>query len=349
MEFGMFHEFPSLPGLSQGEAFAQGFAQVEAAERLGLDAMWLAELHFAPERSVLSAPLGVANAIAARTSRIRIGIAVQVLPLCHPLRLAEEAATVDQISRGRLIFGIGRSGVVRTYEDYGIPYSESRERFAEAFEIIKGAWTEPGFSYEGRYHSCKDVNLVPLPWQQPHPPVRIAASSAETFPQIGRAGYPIFVAVRHGTFSELIPSIQAYREAWRAAGHKGRGEVYLRVPAYLAETDARAYDEPRDSLMHFYQRQAALAVDSARRSGGAAAEQRIRRAERLMNLSYDEAVRGQVLLGSPDTFSERLRAVEAELGLDGILAELNPGGRLPHERVLNALRLLCEEVKPRVH
>jgi alkanesulfonate monooxygenase SsuD/methylene tetrahydromethanopterin reductase-like flavin-dependent oxidoreductase (luciferase family) len=121
MEFGMFHEFPSLPGRSESEAFDEAMEQVDAAERLGLDVMWLAELHFEPRRSLLSAPLSIASAIAARTRRIKIGIAVQVLPLCHPLRLAEEAATVDQLSHGRLIFGVGRSGVAQTYEAYGCP------------------------------------------------------------------------------------------------------------------------------------------------------------------------------------------------------------------------------------
>ena len=121
MEFGMFHQFPVVPGGSEGDAFAQAFEQVDAAERHGLDAMWLAELHVDPARSVLAAPMTIASAIAARTERIKIGIAVQVLPLCHPLRIAEEAATVDQISRGRLIFGVGRSGLPRTYEAYGIP------------------------------------------------------------------------------------------------------------------------------------------------------------------------------------------------------------------------------------
>src|SRR5436309_1107257 len=87
MEFGMFHEFPSLPGRSESEALDEAMEQVDAAERLGLDVMWLAELHFEPRRSVLSAPLSIASAIAARTRRIKIGIAVQVLPLCHPLRL----------------------------------------------------------------------------------------------------------------------------------------------------------------------------------------------------------------------------------------------------------------------
>ena len=125
MEFGMFHEFPSLPGRSEAEAFDEAMEQVDAAERLGLDVMWLAELHFEPRRSVLSAPLAIASAIAARTRRIKFGIAVQVLPLCHPLRLAEEAATVDQLSHGRLIFGVGRSGVAQTYEAYGVSYAES--------------------------------------------------------------------------------------------------------------------------------------------------------------------------------------------------------------------------------
>ena len=136
MEFGMFHEFQRSRGQSETEAFDQSFEQIDAAEEWGLDVMWLAELHAAPTRSVLSAPLNVATAIATRTSRMKIGTAVHVLPLCHPLRVAEEAATVDQISHGRLIFGVGRSGFPRTYQAYGIPYEESRERFAETLKSI---------------------------------------------------------------------------------------------------------------------------------------------------------------------------------------------------------------------
>src|ERR1700731_4283375 len=205
MEFGMFHEFPSMPGRGETEMFDEAMGQVDAAERWGLDVMWLAEIHFAPERTYLSAPLAIASAIAARTHRLKIGIAVQVLPLCHPLRLAEEAATVDQISQGRLIFGVGRSGFPRTYEAYGVPYAESRERFAETLEIVKLAWTEERFSYRGKYFSCDKVALVPKPWQKPPPPIRIAATSADTYPAIGALGHAAFVAARTGTLSELAP------------------------------------------------------------------------------------------------------------------------------------------------
>jgi alkanesulfonate monooxygenase SsuD/methylene tetrahydromethanopterin reductase-like flavin-dependent oxidoreductase (luciferase family) len=240
MEFGMFHQFPAVPGGTQKDAFEEGFAQIDAAERWGLDTMWLAELHFDPQRSVLSAPLSIASAVGARTERIQIGIAVQVLPLCHPLRLAEEAATVDHITGGRLIFGVGRSGLPRTYEDYGISYAESRERFAEVLDIVELAWTRNGFSYDGKYYSFKNITVAPQPLQQPYPPIRIAAASPDTYPAAGTRGLPIFINARYGSFAEFAPEIRAYREAYKAAGHEGKGQVYLRVPTYLAETEGRA-------------------------------------------------------------------------------------------------------------
>src|SRR5215467_15953973 len=97
--------------MDESRAFDESMAEMTAAEELGFDAVWLAEIHFQKGRSVLSSPLVVATAVAARTRRLRIGIAVQILPLAHPLHLAEDVATVDHISKGRLDFGVGRSGV----------------------------------------------------------------------------------------------------------------------------------------------------------------------------------------------------------------------------------------------
>ena len=349
MEFGMFHQFPALPGRSQREAFEEAFAQIDAAERWGLDVMWLAELHFDPQRSLLSAPLSITSAVAARTNRIKIGIAVQVLPLCHPLRIAEEGATVDQISGGRLIFGVGRSGLPRTYEDYGISYAESRDRFAEVLDIVEQAWSRPAVSYEGKYYSFRNITVAPKPLQQPLPPIRIAAASPDTYPQVGERGLPIFINARYGSFSEFVPEIKRYREAYMAAGHPGRGQVFLRVPTYVAETEAQARSEAEESLMHFYREQAGRLRDSLSRAGTRAIEGRAERLKRIENLTYDEALTGQVLIGTPDIVTERLRMLQEEIGIEGILAELNCGGLIPHERVMSALRLLCEEVMPRFH
>ncbi|MGH7056204.1 MAG: LLM class flavin-dependent oxidoreductase [Stellaceae bacterium] len=348
-EFGMFHEFQCRAGRSQAEAFAESFEQVDAAERWGLDAMWLAEIHVAPERSVLAAPLSIASAIAARTSHIKIGTAVQVLPLCHPLRIAEEAATVDQISRGRLIFGVGRSGFPRTYEAYGVPYGESRERFAETLEIIKQAWTEPAFSYSGKYYNFDNVRLTPKPYQQPYPEIRIAANSADTFPAIGRLGHGVFVAVRLGTLSELAPNIRAYREAWKEAGHPGAGKVFLRAPVYVADTAEAARAEPEESIMYFYRYLGERLEDSATRAGVRAVEDRAARGRRLQTITYDEALRDKIIVGTPDAVTDRLLGLKEELGLDGILAEMNCGTQIPHPKVMKSLELLCREVMPRFH
>ncbi len=348
MEFGMFHEFPSLPGRTESEAFDEAMEQVDAAERLGLDVMWLAELHFEPRRSVLAAPLSIASAIAARTRRIKIGIAVQVLPLCHPLRLAEEAATVDQLSHGRLIFGVGRSGVAQTYEAYGVSYAESRDRFREILDIVEQAWTTPSFSYNGQYHSFKDVAVVPKPYQQPTPPIRIAASTPDTFPAIGRRGAPIFASVRHTTWDDLAKQIQTYHDAWEEAGHPGLGQVFVSAPTYLAETEERARAEPKESIMHFYHEQANLLEGAARLVDPETAARRMRRVDQLRNLRYEDGLRNHALVGTPGAIAERLKTLRREIGLTGILAELNCGGLIPHQQVLSAMQLLCEDVKPRL-
>ncbi len=346
-EFGMFHEFQRTAGRTEEDAFATSFEQIDAAERWGLDAMWLAEIHVAPERSVCSAPLTLAAAIAARTKRMKIGTAVQVLPLCHPLRLAEEVATVDQISHGRLIFGIGRSGFPRTYEAYGVPYGESRERFAETLDILKKAWTELPFSYNGKYYSFENVRVTPQPYQKPWPEIRVAANSADTFPAIARQGHAVFVAVRLGTLEELEPNITAYRKAWKEAGHPGDGKVFLRAPVYLAETERAAREEPEESIMYFYRYLGERLEDSATRAGVRAVEDRAARGRRLQTISYDEALRDKIIVGTPEGVTDRLMGLKETLGLNGILCEMNCGTRIPHARVMKSLQLLCEKVSPR--
>jgi len=274
---------------------------------------------------------------------------VQVLPLCHPLRIAEEGATVDQISGGRLIFGVGRSGLPRTYEDYGVSYAESRDRFAEVLDIVEQAWSQPAVSYEGKYYAFKNITVAPKPLQKPLPPIRIAAASPDTYPSVGERGLPIFINARYGSFAEFAPEIHKYREAYAAAGHPGHGQVYLRVPTYLAETEDRAHSEPEESLMHFYREQAQRLRDSLSRAGTRAIEGRAERLKRIENLTYEEALTGQVLVGTPQMVTDRLGALQDELGIDGILAEINCGGLVPHDRVMTALQLLCEDVMPRFH
>ena len=233
MNFGMFTDFHVRGGNTQAESFDESFDQVMEAERLGFDTVWLAEHHFSPERAVLASPMIVASAICAKTERIRIGLAVQVLPLTNPLRVAEEAATVDHISKGRFEFGIGRSGLTRYYQGYNVQYEESRPRFLEALAIITKAWDQEQFSYAGQFNSYENVTVVPKPLQQPHPPITVAVAGEDTFPLIGSMGHSIFVSMNTPR-EQLIDRLAAYTKSRKEAGIKDPGGISIRVPVYVA-------------------------------------------------------------------------------------------------------------------
>jgi alkanesulfonate monooxygenase SsuD/methylene tetrahydromethanopterin reductase-like flavin-dependent oxidoreductase (luciferase family) len=359
MHLGLVMECDYRDGATQEEAFDEAFRMAEVGEEWGLDGVWLAERHFAAQRgaldpmgagipSIVSAPLILATAIAARTRRLRVGIAVNVLPLCHPIRLAEEAATLDQISKGRFDFGVGRSGFPRAYEGYGIPYAESRERFQECLDIVLKAWTEDRLSYEGKYYTFHDLAVIPKPYQRPHPPVRVAATTRETFPQVGSMGYPIFIGLRGFDVTEATHHLSAYRQAWKEAGHPGNGDVFLRIPVYVAETAERAYAEPQHSTMRSYRRLGENFARSAGAAGTTASEERIERAERLSGVNYDDLLRGRVAYGTPEAVAERLRQLQETLGLSGVIIEPNVGGYIPREQVLRSIQLFAQEVGPRL-
>jgi len=346
MHFGIFMEFEARQGRTQTESFQEGFALVEAADKWGLDGVWLGEMHFNPARSVLGAPVIVAGSIATRTQRLRVGMAVQVLPLNNPLRIAEEAATVDQISAGRFDFGIGRSGAPRAYDIYGVPYAESQARFYEALDIIVEAWKGEPFSHHGEYYHFDNAAVSPRPYQQPHPPIRMAATTEETFPRVGAMGLPIFVGLRGMNISELRTSLQAYRQAWREHSHAGEGNVFLRIPVYVGETEESALEEPHDSIMYYFTRQAGLTRSAVGRAGTEPADRRQARASRLATLTYDEVLQTKVAFGTVDSLRDRFTQLQEELGLDGVVAELDAGGLIPAERVQRSLRLLTHEIMP---
>ena len=340
MEFGWYHEFHrQLPGMSDADAFAMGLDQAVESEEYGLDSFWLAEIHQQAARSVMSAPTTVLAA-AARTKTMKLGTAVQVLPLTHPLRLAEETATLDQISGGRFVMGVGRSGNPRAYAAYGVPYSESRERFYETLEVLKLAWTHDTFSFHGKFHHFDEAKAVPRPFQKPFPEIRIAGASEDTFPVLGALGYPLFVAVRSGTLSGLAPDLESYRSAYDAAGHAGKGQVHLRVAVHVGETDAIAMAESQASIMGGYGK-------LKEQLEGSPNARRRAELDDVLSLNFAAAMRDKVIVGSPDTVTARLLQLKEELGIDGVLAELNFGAKIPPDAMMRSCKLLCEEVRPR--
>ena len=357
MHIGLVMECDYRYGETEQAAFDEAFAMAEAAETGGLDGVWLSERHFAAPRSehdtggfgipsVVSSPLILSSAIVARHQRLRVGVAVNVLPLAHPVRMAEEVATLDHISRGRVEFGVGRSGFHRAYEQYGISYAESRERFQECLDVILAAWTNERFSYEGEYYRFNDVCVIPKPFQKPHPPLRVAATTGPTFPQVGRAGIPVFVGLRGMDRPELAESLGVYRAVWKEAGHKGDPSVFLRIPVYVGETDEQAFADAENSTRQAFRTLAQSLFISASWAGATPDDDLVQRAQRISGVTYGELLRDRLAYGNPDTVTRLLRESIEELGLDGVIAEVNVGGGISKDKVLSSVKRFATQVAP---
>ncbi|MBM4256022.1 MAG: LLM class flavin-dependent oxidoreductase [Deltaproteobacteria bacterium] len=158
------------------------------AEELGFDTIWLTEHHFV-EDGYSSSLLPIAAAIAARTKKIRIGTFVLLLPLHNALRVAEDAATVDIISNGRLDLGLGQGYRVDEFSGFHIPRKERGSRLEEGVEVIRRAWTEKNWSLDGKYNQLKNITVIPNVVQKPHPPIWLAARGPKSIARAARNGY----------------------------------------------------------------------------------------------------------------------------------------------------------------
>src|ERR1700674_4755263 len=168
MPFGFFDQLPCASGYTERQRFQDILAQIELGDVLGFDTVWLGELHFSRGFSILANPLMVLAAAAQRTTRIRLGTAVTLLPMHNPVKIAEEAAICDILSDGRLELGVGRGTAPLHYAGYNIPMEESRERFEEALDFIIGAWSSRSFSFDGKYFRARQLSLTPRPVQAPY-------------------------------------------------------------------------------------------------------------------------------------------------------------------------------------
>src|SRR5215510_8087110 len=253
MRFGLFYQAPEATGRSHAERYEEMFGLIGLGESLGFVVAWLAELHFGGAFSLLSNPLMAVPFIAQRTRRIRIGTAVTLLPLHHPLSCAEQAATADLLSGGRLEFGVGRGSIPSQFHGFRVPVAENRARFDEALEIIRLAWTQDRFSYRGRFYDIEELTVVPKPMQRPHPPIRVAVHSAESFAHVGDLGLAIF----SGTTTTPLPQLREYMALYRArlaaAGHAWqKDQMALMLPVHVAATSAAARDAMRPGVLKYY-------------------------------------------------------------------------------------------------
>src|SRR6266481_8326971 len=251
MKFGLHYQLPCFGSQSPVQRYRDTLEQSVHAEALGFESVWPVEQHFNADLSITPAPLLLLAALAERTTTLRLGIAIVLLPLSHPVRVAEEIATLDVLSNGRVEFGIGRGAIPSHFRGFGVNQEESRDRFTEELEIILAAWSSERLTYHGRFFNLEKLRVVPKPVQQPHPPIRVAANSIETFELMGRMGLPIFAAAQVNPFPKIKEYLPIYRDARAAAGHPDHGgeDVTILVPTYVANTRAQVRQEMEPSIM----------------------------------------------------------------------------------------------------
>ncbi len=180
MKFSLFTEIQCPAGSSATARLEEFMEQAELADRLGFSTYWIAEIHCQPKFSLLSAPYVVLGAVAQRTKRLRLGVAVNTLPVHHPVQLAEEAAMLDLVSNGRMDFAAGGGHPhSRAYECFGADHKSTHEVMAESLEVIRKAWSEPTLTHNGKFFQIPEVIVNPKPVQKPLPPFYMATSSID--------------------------------------------------------------------------------------------------------------------------------------------------------------------------
>src|SRR6266508_482099 len=216
MEFGLFY-YCQGRGAPHDQIYAETLDQICLAERLGFSECWFAEHHLS-DYSLLPSPNLLIAAASQRTERIRFGNYINVMPFHHPLRLAAEAAMLDNLTRGRFDFGIGKGVRPGEFQKLGVPFDQAAAMTEEATEIVLRAWTEESFSYQGQYWQVAEASLRPRVYQRPHPPLHLVAPHVETVGRAGARGWPVAM---HFSPTEVVErSVVSYRQALDGAETK---------------------------------------------------------------------------------------------------------------------------------
>jgi alkanesulfonate monooxygenase SsuD/methylene tetrahydromethanopterin reductase-like flavin-dependent oxidoreductase (luciferase family) len=348
MKFGLFFQAPERTGIAHAERYAEMFELIALAEALGFDVAWLAEIHFGGAFSLISNPLMLVPAIAARVPRIRIGTAVTLLPLHHPLSCAEQAATADVLSGGRLEFGVGRGSIPTQFHGFRVPVAENRARFDEALEIIRLAWTRDRFGYQGRFYAVDNISVVPKPVQRPHPPIRVAVHTAESFAHLGDLGLPIYSGTTTTPLPQLREFMGVYRERLTAAGHAWRDDqMALMLPIHVGATGPAAREAMRPGVLRYYENLRTIFSQLPDSYGDHLPRLRMIE-ENIAHLPFERFCRDQGVFGDAAVVVDRLQTARDEFGLSQIIGWFDQGSMLPREEAERAMRRFAEQVMPKL-
>lgn len=330
MKFGTFHLMERPLWKSEVQVVMEHLDQIRLADEVGFEAVWLTEHHFSSipyvpdvpgEYGISTSPLALACAVSQITRRVRIGTAVKILALEHPLRTAEDVALADILSLGRIDFGVGLGYRKYEFEGLGIPIAEKLGRFQESLEIMVGAWTNEEFTYEGRFYQVPRLTVMPRPYQKPHPPIWVASrlGTKETIDFAVKNRYRLLSA--WAPPDELRATRQMFEGARAEQGLAGTDFDFPCIRhVFVGETDAEARREAEEAV-EYYMKSTAL----------------------FRPIGAHE--RDEMIFGGPDTCIAKIQKLNRDAGVNYILCWMNFGG-MPQEKVLRSMRLFAHKVVP---
>ena len=334
MKFGA-HYLPTYKPDLDGpitEFYRQIFEQIQELEKLGFDRVWVTEHHFGDYGGSLPHPPTFLAAVACKTSRIRLGVAVSVLPLHNPLDLAESYAMADVISNGRVDFGIGKGSEPVEYRRLGARQEEATLRMKEGTEIIRQAWSSDPVNFHGEFFNYDSVRILPKPVQRPHPPIWVGATRNEdTFRWAGENGFNLMtIPFVHPTMDSVRGLVKIYREAFTGAGHGfAVGEILGKFHIYLSDSFDRAMREATPYMENYHAAHAS--ADPGRKLTH-------------HDLASDMA-RGFIIVGDPERCIDTINLWREAVGLTTFSFTFHFGG-MPQELALKNIRLFAERVMP---
>jgi alkanesulfonate monooxygenase SsuD/methylene tetrahydromethanopterin reductase-like flavin-dependent oxidoreductase (luciferase family) len=351
VRFATYYFLQAPPGRTDADIVREEVDQMVLSESLGFDSIWLTEHHYA-DYGLSSAPSVLLATVAARTQRIRLAIAVYVIPFHHPLRLAEETATIDILSGGRLTVGLGRGNRPMEFYGHGVRQEQSRGRMEEAVDVLVQAWTQERVDFQGAHWNIHNVPVYPKPLQKPHPPLAFAVTSPETIAWTARHGFGMLSSGLGTPLPQTLKNRDMYVQGLRDSHHTesqinellSRWVVTKHV--YVAPTDAEAVAEARGPEMWyrdaFIRSLSANGLEGLHPSVYEGAEAMI---NRLRSQSWEDLLESALIIGSPETVAGKVAELQ-QAGVGELACWMNFGG-LPVEKVRRSMRLFAEEVIPR--
>jgi len=346
MEFGYFtlsdNHYENNPR-SPNQFVADITAEALYADKLGMHSAWIGEHHF-NSLGVLSCPDIVLGYVAANTTRIRLAPAVTVLPLHHPIRVAEQWATLDLLSNGRVDFACGRGYDQREYLPFHVSFKDNQEIFEEGLELVRRLWaTEGRIDHRGKYYSFEDVRITPKPVQRPIP-TYVGSFSKPSIELAARLGCGLIVAPFAAalTFGGLKQVADLYHETCAKYGNKP-GRLMCSYFTHFADDKAQE-DAQRARQIRYYKECVIPAFPGDPKTAPPSYRYFIELVERLQKVKPEDLSENSVLLGSPARMTETLKKVEAA-GFEEVILYFNVGLK-PHNQVKDEMARFMAEVAP---